>query len=64
LLRDLFNVDCTIEAADAPARCNCWAPGDFATFEVDEADPWTLCEIAVERCPELVEVEMAGLVSL
>jgi hypothetical protein len=54
---DLY-VSCQILASGGPATCFCNSGQESASFEVDATSAWDVCNVAAERCPDLVEVQI------
>ena len=50
--------NCQILASGSPATCTCSSGSVSESFEVDVTDTWEVCNIAAERCPALVEVQI------
>lgn len=46
--------------ADGLFTCQCSSGQETVSFEVEGADEWEVCSIAVGRCPDLVEVQYDG----
>ncbi len=51
---------CTADGADGLFTCQCSSGQVTVAFEVEGADEWEVCSLAVGRCPDLVEVQYEG----
>lgn len=51
---------CSSDGAEGAFICQCSSGQQTASFEVEGADEWEVCSLAVGRCPDLVRVQYEG----
>jgi len=56
---DLYTY-CSTNGAEGAFTCQCSSGQETVSFEVEGADEWEVCSLAVGRCPDLVEVQYEG----